>query len=267
MIYEPTTAEIEALAREMRKSFPPNDIIDSRTNAAWILSRFVRREKHERLLAHIESSHNEVVCSSADRHAKDGNDPLPRLTCMTWDAHRLRTELHGQRCGGDGTLRGVRPGSMIGESEWIRCPSCPACTPEVTPKRVSPFCPECGAESPNGHFEKCSHSRPPQATPKGDGGCARESVSTAEEQAAPPVATSGYQSAAPAPVEHVVKLHPETLRALVAALLMGGLFSLDNSDIEAYQLGGKIADHQWAAAFTVSAADALLAELNKETQP
>lgn len=223
MIYEPTTAEIEALAREMRKSFPPNDIIDSRTNAAWILSRFVRREKHERLLAHIESSHNEVVCSSADRHAKDGNDPLPRLTCMTWDAHRLRTELHGQRCGGDGTLRGVRPGSMIGESEWIRCPSCPACTPEVTPKRVSPFCPECGAESPNGHFEKCSHSRPPQATPKGDGcGCARESVSTAEEQAAPPVATSGYQSAAPAPVEHVVKLHPETLRALATLMLYRG---------------------------------------------
>lgn len=59
---------------------------------AWAESDALRAEL-ARIRAHIESSHNEVTCSQDARHANDGDDRVPMLTCMTWEAHTLRAEV------------------------------------------------------------------------------------------------------------------------------------------------------------------------------
>lgn len=78
----PTPEAIEALALEIRKSFLPNDIIDSRTNARWILSRFVRREEHERVVARC------ATCSACTP------DATPQAKC---ECGHVR-EQHTQGC-------------------------------------------------------------------------------------------------------------------------------------------------------------------------
>ena len=227
MTYEPTEAEIEVLALEIRKSFLPNDIIDSRTNARWILSRFVRREE---AAAHVT--------------ARDGriNELRKQRDMEQATSDRLRAELRGQRCDGSGRLD-------LHSYGYIFCPGCTACKPDATP------------QGDGGRWAKAIAAADPGRADTDDRSRASDGVSEAEEQAAPPVATSGYQSATPVPVsandfsgwnhgsteyesrtlqnqcligqllieqrdsnppvpiEHLVKLHPETLRALVAALL------------------------------------------------
>lgn len=66
---------------------------------AWIdavgglgLERDALRAELARIRAHTESSHNEVTCSQDARHANDGDDRVPMLTCMTLEAHTLRAE-------------------------------------------------------------------------------------------------------------------------------------------------------------------------------
>lgn len=59
------------------------------------------RAELARIRAHIESSHNEVTCSQDARHANDGDDRVPMLTCMTWEAHTLRAENAKLRKGWD----------------------------------------------------------------------------------------------------------------------------------------------------------------------
>ena len=58
----------------------------------WQHERDALRVELARIRAHIESSHNEVTCSQDARHANDGDDRVPMLTCMTLEAHTLRAE-------------------------------------------------------------------------------------------------------------------------------------------------------------------------------
>ena len=58
----------------------------------WQHERDALRAELARIRAHIESSHNEVTCSQDARHANDGDDRVPMLTCMTLEAHTLRAE-------------------------------------------------------------------------------------------------------------------------------------------------------------------------------
>lgn len=54
------------------------------------------REELALLRKHIRSSHAEVACSQIGRHADDGDDPVPMLTCLTDIAHensQLRAKL------------------------------------------------------------------------------------------------------------------------------------------------------------------------------
>ena len=63
----------------------------------WQHERDALRAELARIRAHIESSHNEVTCSQDARHANDGDDRVPMLTCMTLEAHTLRAEVASLR--------------------------------------------------------------------------------------------------------------------------------------------------------------------------
>ena len=67
----------------------------------WQHERDALRAELARIRAHIESSHNEVTCSQDARHANDGDDRVPMLTCMTLEAHTLRAENAKLRKGWD----------------------------------------------------------------------------------------------------------------------------------------------------------------------
>ena len=207
----PTADEIEALARELRLQAWHSD---PRQFATWILTRFVRREKHERVVAHIESSHNEVVCSSTLRHADDGGDPVPLLTCMTWDSHCLRAELRGQRCDGSGKLRGTVAGLPSG----LGCPGCPACKP--TPKSDKP----CDIHSVGLHTDNCNRGRTPESVSVLEQHCSDadfETIGKMRDESYAAGYSAGRDDAARLNIQevvHVTKLHEDTLRALVAAL-------------------------------------------------
>ena len=301
----PTPEAIEALALELRghEYKPMSDV------AAWILSRFVRREEHERVVADEQAN--------CDKHKRRQNrlveqartEGRKHLDLLLEDNARLRAELRGQRCDGSGWLWTTKLPRRA-------CPSCPACKPEATPQAKC----ECGHVREQ-HTQgcrvigcDCPYYAPPDATPKGDGGRWAKAIAAADPgrddfdggrtpesvmdadkqlstgapaqvtgasgQSESTAASSKAASAAPVPpwqphewlpkspaeaqvkaqLERlrrendelraqptVVKLHPETLRALVAAILNRGAWQDD-------------------AAFGTRAADVLLTHLReKET--
>ena len=187
----PTPEAIEALALELEASGNFDRFTTFIADARWILSRFVRREEHckDCCCARSWAALGEV--SGADSIAG-------HIENMRAELDRLRAELRGQRCDGSGVLRTRYPRSdSSAGNNGTACPSCPAC-------------------------------KPTDATPKGDGGRTPESVSTAKTNESLDSYSRGFadgRDAAAAAnvqsVEHVVKLHPETLRALVAAILVG----------------------------------------------
>lgn len=128
----PTPEAIEALALELARFHSPKsavtldlaDVLESEyADAAWILSRFVRREEHckDCCCARSWAALGEV--SGADSIAG-------HIESMRAERDRLRAELRGQRCNGSGTIR-IAMGN--GDKSYL-CIGCPACKPDATPK-------------------------------------------------------------------------------------------------------------------------------------
>lgn len=215
MPYEPSKAEIEALAADMRGAdgiFTANSSYTA--DAAWILSRFVRRE-----------------------------DVPQWATVAGKEIESLRAELRGQRCDGSGKLRGTVAGLPSG----LGCPGCPACKP--TPKSDKP----CDIHSVGLHTDNCNRGRTPESVSVLEQHCSDadfETIGKMRDESYAAGYSAGRDDAARLNIQevvHVTKLHEDTLRALVAALLR--------------------ASHKWSSDETIAVvnADNLLTHL-KETK-
>ena len=173
----PTPTEVEELAREVRLQAW---LSNPRQFATWILTRFVRREEHERLCAEVR----EWLCETC-RFVYPG-PPMPGLRCVvcpqcsgptaprhTVEMRELRAELKGQRCDGSGELTVMGWNARTFKAPCQ--PRCPACKPDATPPNIG-YRRCCGSDQDKSHEEWCDNK--PTTIPKGDE-CPHEAWETA----------------------------------------------------------------------------------------
>ena len=252
MPYEPTEAEIEALERELQLGPLWLNVAQSEMAAAWILSRFVRREEHERVVARC------ATCSACTPDATPPNIGYRR--CCGSDQDKSHEEWCDNKP--DATPKGDGHEHLWISTSWGR-PRCEKCGKWATDdgSRDREVVSEAGAAASE---PRVSPSAPQSAAPVTS--ITPESMSLLEhhcsdadfaaigklrDESYAAGYSAGRDDAARLNVQqvsHVVELGPTTLRTLVA-------------------LAFAISGEELMPAHSIPCADALLTRLReKETK-